>query len=299
MTHPTKSAVLRGPRGKHGLPRLRLLAAATVLVAAAAVAFALPALADQGGSGISPFLPQADSPNGRNLWNLYNWISIPAIVIFVGVEAALLVIIVRFRRSVRPPGFVPPQWHGHPVIEVVWTVIPLIVIGIIGVLSFVELQTDFTKRTDAQTQMDITITGFQFGWRYDYQPDGVQVVSNGNQATPMVVPVDTLIRIRTQSQDVIHSWWVPYLMGKTDAVPGYDNYTWIQPQKVGLYRGECAELCGAGHSTMQILVKVVSQDDYRAWVQQQKTQPSPSPSVKVSKTASGAFTASPSPSPSK
>ena len=112
MTHPTKSAVLRGPRGKHGLPRLRLLAAATVLVAAAAVAFALPALADQGGSGISPFLPQADSPNGRNLWNLYNWISIPAIVIFVGVEAALLVIIVRFRRSVRPPGFVPPSGTG-------------------------------------------------------------------------------------------------------------------------------------------------------------------------------------------
>jgi len=286
---------------KPRLPRPRLLAAAMVLVAAAMVALALPALADQGGSGISPFLPQADSPNGRNLWNLYNWISIPAIIIFVGVELALLIIILRFRRSVRPPGFVPPQWHGHPLIEVVWTVIPAIVIGIIGVLSFVELQNDFTKRTDAETQMDITITGFQFGWRYDYQPDGVQVVSNGNPPTAMVVPVDTLIRIRTQGQDVIHSWWVPYLMGKTDAVPGYDNYTWIKPQKIGNYRGECAELCGAGHSTMQILVKVVSQDDYRAWVQAQKApKPSPSPSPKASPSpASGARIASPSPSPSK
>src|SRR5438270_5636318 len=238
MTHPTKSAILRGRRGKQRLPRLRLLAAAMVLVAAAAVAFALPALADQGGSGISPFLPQADSPNGRNLWSLYNWISLPAIVVFVGVEAALLIIILRFRRSVRAPGFVPPQWHGHPVVEVIWTVIPLVVIGIIGVLSFAELQTDFTQRTDQQVAaahgLDITITGFQFGWRYDYQPDGVQVTSVGSQATPMVVPVDTLIRIRTQGQDVIHSWWVPYLMGKTDAVPGYDNYTWIQPQKIGL-----------------------------------------------------------------
>jgi cytochrome c oxidase subunit 2 len=286
---------------KQRLPRPRLLAAAMVLVAAAMVALALPALADQGGSGISPFLPQADSPNGRNLWNLYNWISIPAIIVFVGVEAALLIVIVRFRRSVRPPGYVPPQWHGHPLIEVIWTVIPLIVIGIIGVLSFVELQNDFTKRTDAETQMDITITGFQFGWRYDYQPDGVQVTSVGNQPTAMVVPVDTLIRIRTQGQDVIHSWWVPYLMGKTDAVPGYDNYSWIKPQKIGSYRGECAELCGAGHSTMQILVKVVSQDDYRAWVREQKTpKPSPSPSPKASPSpASGARTASPSPSPSK
>src|SRR5256885_14697029 len=97
---------------KQGLLRARLLALATVLVAAAAVALALPALADQGGSRISPFLPQADSPNGRNLWSLYNWISLPAIVVFVGVEAALLLVILRFRRSVRPPGFVPPPRHG-------------------------------------------------------------------------------------------------------------------------------------------------------------------------------------------
>jgi len=96
----------------------------------------------------------------------------------------------------------------------------------------------------------------------------------------MVVPVDTLIRIRTQSQDVIHSWWVPYLMGKTDAVPGYDNFTWIQPQKIGLYRGECAELCGTGHATMLILVKVVPQDEYVAWVKEQKVQASPTPTPK-------------------
>jgi cytochrome c oxidase subunit 2 len=287
---------------KQGLPRVRLLALATVLVAAAMVALALPALADQGGSGISPFLPQADSPNGRNLWTLYNLISIPALIIFIGVEVALLIVIVRFRRSVRPPGFIPPQWHGNHRVEVLWTVIPTVVIAIIGVLSFLELQRDFTKPTDAEAQVDITITGYQFGWIYDYS-DGVQVNSVANHPSAMVVPQGQLVRIRTQGRDVIHSWWVPYLMGKTDAVPGYDNYTWIKPEKTGDYRGECAELCGAGHSTMLILVKVVTPQEYQAWVQQEKAKAAatPSPSVKPSASpspGSGARTASPSPSPS-
>jgi cytochrome c oxidase subunit 2 len=287
---------------KQGLPRVRLLALATVLVAAAMVALALPALADQGGSGISPFLPQADSPNGRNLWTLYNLISIPALIIFIGVEVALLIVIVRFRRSVRPPGFIPPQWHGNHRVEVLWTVIPTVVIAIIGVLSFLELQRDFTKPTDAETQVDITITGYQFGWIYDYS-DGVQVNSVANHPSAMVVPQGQLVRIRTQGRDVIHSWWVPYLMGKTDAVPGYDNYTWIKPEKTGDYRGECAELCGAGHSTKLILVKVVTPQEYQAWVQQEKAKAAatPSPSVKPSappSPGSGARTASPSPSPS-
>ena len=282
---------------------MRLLGLATVLVAAAMVALALPVLADQGGSGISPFLPEADSPNGRNLWTLYNLISIPALIIFVGVEVALLIIIVRFRRSARPPGFVPPQWHGNHRVEVIWTVIPTVVIAIIGVLSFLELQRDFTKPTDAETQLDITITGYQFGWTYDYS-DGVQVNSVANHPTAMVVPQGHLVRIRTQGRDVIHSWWVPYLMGKTDAVPGYDNYTWIKPEKTGDYRGECAELCGAGHSTMLILVKVVTPQEYQSWVQQEKAKAAatPSPSVKPSASpspGSGARTASPSPSPSR
>jgi cytochrome c oxidase subunit 2 len=93
-------------------------------------------------------------------------------------------------------------------------------------------------------------------------------------------------------------------MGKTDAVPGYDNYTWIKPEKVGEYRGECAELCGAGHSTMLILVKVVTQQEYQSWVQQEKAKaaatPSPSANPSASPSpASGARTASPSPSPSR
>ena len=264
---------------------------------------AIPALADQGGSGLQPTIPNGDSPNGRNLYNLYVLISVPAILIFLLVEALLLAIIVRFRRSRRPVGFIPPQWHHNTKLEIAWTVVPALIIGFIGLVSFLELQQDFTKRTDAESQKNITIQGYRYGWHYTYQEDGLAFDSIGTNAgdSPMVVPVDTLVRIRTQGKDVIHGWWIPYLTGKTDAVPGYDNYTWIKPTKLGEYRGQCTELCGPGHATMFLRVKVVTQSDYEAWVRQEKTKetaPSPSPSARASASPSPAASASPSASPS-
>lgn len=277
----------------------RPLLAALAVVAGLLVLLALPVFADDSGLGISPLLPHAQSPNGRRLEDLYNFISIPAILIFLLVEGLIITVILRFRRRHQPEGFVPNQVHGNTRLEIVWTVIPAIIIGAIGVLSFNELQRDFTKRTDAETQMNITIEGFQFGWQYTYQEDGVQFKSVGQNPTPMVVPVNKLIRIRTTSHDVIHSWWVPYLMGKTDAVPGYDNFTWIQPFQTGEYRGQCAELCGAGHATMLLEVRVVSQQEYDQWVaEQKKPKPTPTPSVKPSASASPSPSGSPAPSPS-
>lgn len=276
----------------------RTLPVALATAGALLAATAISALADQGGTGLQPTIPNGDSPNGHNLYNLYLLISIPALVIFVLVEALLLTIIVRFRRSKRPAGFIPPQWHGNTKLEVIWTVIPAVLIFGIGALSFAELQQDFTKRTDAETQKNVTIQAYRYGWEYTYEEDHLKFTSDAQAAAdhPMVVPVDTLVRIRLQSRDVIHGWWIPYLTGKTDAVPGYDNYAWIKPSKIGEYRGECTELCGPGHATMFLLVKVVSQSDFDSWVRQERvkeTAPSPSPSASASPRAS----ASPSPSP--
>jgi cytochrome c oxidase subunit 2 len=269
----------------------------------AALAFAVPALADQGGSGLQPTVPNGDSPNGHNIYNLYLLISIPAIVIFLLVETLLLTIIIRFRRSKRPVGFVPPQWHGHNGLEIAWTLIPFLILVFIGGLSFMELQNDFSPAASTGAGKNITVEAYRFGWHYTYQEDGVAFDSVGANPTAMVVPVDTLVRIRTQGRDVIHGWWVPYLTGKTDAVPGYPNYTWIKPTKIGEYRGECTELCGSGHATMQLLVKVVSQADYDVWVQKEKQQEaaakaSPSPSAAPAPTPSPSPSASPSGSPS-
>ena len=272
------------PRGRLPLTILGLVAGAFLLSSCGGL------------GGISPIFPTPVSPNGQDIYNTYIGISIPAIIIFIGVEAALLWVVLRYRRSKQPVGYVPPQIHGHNGLEIAWTVAPLIVVLVIAGYSFMTLQKDFQPITNAD--MNISITGHQFGWTYTY-PEGFTVHQEGTLATdvtPFVVPVNKLVRLSFDSTDVIHSWWVPAISGKTDAVPGYTNYSWLKIDQTGTWRGECAELCGAGHSTMQIIVKAVSQQDYDTWVNAQlaAAQPSPSPSQSPSPSASP----SPSPSPS-
>ena len=234
-----------------------------------------------GVGGLSPIFPEPVSPNGQDIYNTYIGISIPAIIIFIGVEAALLWVVIKYRRSAQPVGYVPPQVHGNTRLEIAWTIAPLIVVLAIALYSFDELQKDF--QPVSASNYTIVVSGHQFGWNYTY-PEGFTVHQEGTLAgdvTAFVVPTHRLVRLQFQGTDVIHSWWVPAISGKTDAVPGYDNYSWLKIDTVGQWRGECAELCGVGHSTMQIIVKSMDESDYQAWVQQQlaasKASPSPSP----------------------
>jgi cytochrome c oxidase subunit 2 len=221
--------------------------------------------------GVSPIFPDPVSPNGKNIYDLYVWISIPAIIIFVAVEAALLWVVVRYRRSKQPVGYVPPQIHGNHTVEIAWTIAPLVVVLGIAGYSFAELQRDFQPITGQQ--MTVVISGHQFGWDYRYE-NGIVVHQEGTlqgDVTPFVVPTNTLIKLQFQGTDVIHSWWVPAISGKTDAVPGYDNFSWLKIDRPGRWRGECAELCGAGHGTMQIIVQAMDQKDYDIWVRVQQS----------------------------
>lgn len=258
--------------------RGRALITALGLVAAA---FGLSSC--DGLGGISPIFPNPVSPNGQGIYNLYLLISIPAIVVFIGVEAALLWVVIRYRRSRQPAGYVPPQVHGHTGLEIAWTLAPLAIVLAIAGYSFAELQHDFQPINNQQ--MLVIVSGHQFGWTYTYE-NGIVVHQEGTLAgdvTPFVVPVNTLVKLQFQGTDVIHSWWVPAISGKTDAVPGYDNFSWLKISQAGRWRGECAELCGAGHSTMQIIVQAMDQSDYDQWVQTQlaaqHASPSPSPSA--------------------
>jgi len=220
--------------------------------------------------GISPIFPAPVSPNGQDIYNTYIGISIPAIIIFLGVELALLWVVIKYRRSAQPAGYVPPQIHGNTRIEWAWTIVPLIIVLGIAGYSFNELQKDFQPVSNYD--FEVVVSGHQFGWNYTY-PEGFTIHQEGTLAgdvTPFVVPVGKLIRLRMQGTDVIHSWWVPAISGKTDAVPGYDNFTWLKVDTVGKWKGECAELCGAGHSTMQIIVQSMSQYDYDVWVRKQQ-----------------------------
>jgi cytochrome c oxidase subunit 2 len=247
--------------------------------------------------GIHPIFPEPVSPNGRGIYNTYIGISYPAIIIFIGVEIALIWVVLRYRRSVQPKGYVPPQVHGHTGLEIGWTIAPLIVVLAIAVYSFVELRQDFQPISNQQ--MLIKVSGHQFGWDYDYG-NGVIVHQEGTLAgdvTPFVVPTHTLVKLQFEATDVIHSWWVPAISGKTDAVPGYDNFSWLKIDQPGKWHGECAELCGAGHSAMQIIVQAMDQSQFDAWMAQQKAALNPSPSPSPS-AASSARTSSPSPSAS-
>ena len=252
-------------------------------------------------TGLNPLLPFGVSPNGRALYNLYNLISIPAIIVFLLVEALLLTIIIRDRRKRQGPDYRPPQWHGNTRLEIAWTVVPLLLMFAIGGLSFNELRQDFQQPFGSPSDLEISVSGHQFGWTFTY-PQGFTVTSEGEaNLQPLVVPTGRLVRLKLDSVDVIHSWWVPEIAGKTDAVPGYDNYTWFNISEAGQYRGQCTELCGVGHNTMQIMVKAVSQDDFDTWVAEQQakqSQPSPSPSASPSASASPSPRASPSASPS-
>jgi cytochrome c oxidase subunit 2 len=257
-------------RGRLPLTILGLIAAAFLLSSC------------EGLGGVSPIFPTPVSPNGQDIYTLYQIISIPAIIVFIGVEFALLWVVLRYRRAKQRPGYIPPQIHGNTRLEIVWTIVPLIIVIAIAALSFVTLLKDF--QPVSEQNMTVQVFGHQFGWDYQY-PQGFTVHQEGTLAgdvTPFVVPTHTLVRLEFQGTDVIHSWWVPAISGKTDAVPGYPNYSWLKIDQVGSWHGECAELCGVGHSTMQIIVQSMDQPQYDQWVKQQVAKASASPSPAAS-----------------
>jgi cytochrome c oxidase subunit 2 len=290
-----------------GLSRRMRVSLAVIIAVTAVMIAASPALAN----GLSLIFPDPVSPNGKRIYDLYVLITYPALVIFVGVELTLLYIILRFRR--KHPAQVGASWHGNTVLEIVWTIIPVLVVAYIAIVSYQELVTDFTpEAANAGTDMNVAVNGYQFYWSYTYD-QGFTVQNE------MVVPAGKMVHMTFDSDNVIHSWWVPALTGKTDAVPGYTNQSWIKVDPsvltncaVGndrhpdeatggcVFHGECAELCGAGHSQMQIDVLVVPQNQYDAWVATQKaraTAPGPKPSASPSASSSASPSPSPKPSP--
>ncbi|MES1949991.1 aa3-type cytochrome c oxidase subunit II CoxB [Salinisphaera sp. S4-8] len=215
------------------------------------------------------------------------------VVIGIGVFGAMLYSVIVHRKS---RGFEASHFHESTVVEIAWTIVPFIILIAVAIpAAGTLLQIEDSSNPD----MTIRVTGYQWLWEYDYVDSDVHFFSRLDRASddarqlnsgidpntvdnylrnvdnPMVVPVDTKVRLLLTSGDVIHSWWVPELGGKKDAIPGYINDMWFQANETGVYRGQCAELCGRGHAFMPIVVKVVSQDDYDAWVREQGGNPNP------------------------
>ena len=220
------------------------------------------------------------SQGAYEIHTLVMWI---CVVIGIIVFGAMIYSIIMHRKS---RGYEAAKFDDNLTVEIVWTVVPFIILGFMAVpATSVLLDMEDVSNSD----MSIKVTGYQWKWHYDYNvgENAKDINFFANLSTPMeeiqnkatknehyllevdnriVVPVNKKIRMLFTSADVIHAWWIPAFGVKKDAIPGYINESWFKTDKVGTYRGQCAELCGTNHGFMPIVVDVVSEADYEKWI---------------------------------
>ncbi len=239
------------------------------------------------------FTPKSGgSPNANQIDDLYKITLYIALVIFVAVEGALLYALIRFRAR---KGAVAAQIRGNTRLEVSWTVGAAVILLGLAVITFAKLSSienppnsgpagdtlasesgplyasNERKLPPNGKALDITVVGRQYLWQYVYpganEPDGLGAPYSYEE---MVVPTNTTVDLDIVSADVVHAWWIPELGGKFQAVPGYHNYTWFKISKPGIYRGQCAFLCGRLHARMLADVKAVPPAQFDAWLAERK-----------------------------
>ena len=265
---------------------------------ALAVALALVALLVLAGTAFaSAIVPESGgSPNADDIATLYKLILAVAVVIFIGVEGALFYSLFKFRAR---KGAVPAQIRGNTRLEVGWTVGAALILVVLAVFTFAKLgairnppnsgpaglqladgvlvaEGPAKRLPPNGKSLNICVNGQQYIWRYTYANDCANAPLNSPFSyQQMVVPVDTTVTLDINAQDVAHSWWIPKLGGKFDAIPGYTNHTWFKiPGKlVGrLFTGQCAELCGRNHANMTAQVRAVTPAEYERWLAQRKVE---------------------------
>jgi len=268
--------------------RPRRLALAVLLALALLLVFAGTAFA----GAIAP--ESGGSPNADDISTLYKLILAVAVVIFIGVEGALFYSLFKFRAR---KGAVPAQIRGNTRLEVGWTVGAALILVVLAAFTFAKLG-DIRNPPNSGPEglqladgvlvaegpakrlppngksLNICVNGQQYIWRYTYANDCANApLSSPFSYQEMVVPVDTTVTLDINAQDVAHSWWIPKLGGKFDAVPGYTNHTWFKvPGRLAgtVFTGQCAELCGRNHANMTARVRAVTPAEYERWLDQRK-----------------------------
>ncbi len=203
-----------------------------------------------------------ESPNAEGIRDSWIFVSIFVFAIFLLVEGLLVAFIWRYRRQKRARFEDGAEIHGATKLELAWTAGPVLVLFLIAAFVFIELPgIKNIPEADARGELEIRVTGRQFYWEYTY-PNGVIAIDNMRA----VAGVPVRLVVTAPDTDVIHSWWIPALGGKIDAIPGVTNETWFQAENEGVYSGQCAELCGLEHAQMLASVEVISEEEFLAWI---------------------------------
>ncbi len=223
------------------------------------------------------------TPVSKDIYDLHMTVFFICVAIGVVVFSILIYSLIMHRKS---RGRKPATFHEHQTIEIIWAIAPMVILIIMAIPATIVLMRMANTDDSAVT---IKITGYQWKWQYSYLDQGIEFYSNlstpldqiNNKVKknkwylldvdkPLVVPVNEKIRFLITSNDVIHSWWVPALGVKKDAMPGFIHEAWAKIQKPGTYRGQCAELCGPNHGYMPVVVKAVSQKEFEDWVEKER-----------------------------
>jgi cytochrome c oxidase subunit 2 len=238
------------------MPRRPLVALSLALVLT--LVCASSAVAAPG--GIGPPAPETDSGGAIN--EIYWVVFTICAIVFVAVESALVLFIIRFRRRRGTPEEAEgPQIHGNTRLEIIWTIIPALMLVGIAVYTFTRIPA-VQANAKANEELRIRVDAHQFYWQYTY-PNGAISYDR------LRLPVGKTVALEIRTSDVNHSWWVPALTGKMDAIAGQTNVLRFKPKNTGTWEGECAELCGTQHAVMYTQVSVLEQGAYDAWVQRE------------------------------
>jgi cytochrome c oxidase subunit II len=231
----------------------------------ASAVLAAPALAGNG--GFAPVPPE--SPNADDIHQSYLFISVFCFAIFLLVEGLLIAFVLRYRRRNRPRHADGAQIHGATRLELAWTVGPVVILAVIATFVFVKLPgiQGVPAAAAGNPNLVVNVTGTQFTWEYRY-PNGVVAIDR------MRAPEGRTVELHVTSPDwdVIHSWWIPALGGKIDAIPGTVNKTWFKAKRPGVFQGQCAELCGLFHAKMLATVEVLPAAEFDSWLSQRAEQ---------------------------
>lgn len=241
------------------------------------IVLSVSAVAAHALSGLN--MPYGVTPTSQEIYQLHMAAFYVCVGIGVVTFGALIFALIKYRKS---KGAEASHFHEHLGIEILWTTIPFLILVALAIPATIVLK--HIHNTE-QSALTIKVTGYQWKWKYEYLDQGISFFSNmsttldqiNNKApknewfllevdNPVVVPVNTKVKLLVTSDDVIHAWWVPDLGVKQDAIPGFINENWIYVTKPGMYRGQCGELCGVNHGFMPIVVKAVSQAEFQQWV---------------------------------